>query len=171
MQFQVANVRHPSLLQSYNKTRASMLRVTAANIARITQANLEQETKAAFKKPSGRLLRSWITRVDIQSFRAVIRTESDSPYARIRDLGGTIRSKRPGGYLAIPVTQRARGLGSPRNWGKQLRPIKGGLVDRRGKLQYVFRKSVRHPASKYATKARARSIRDVRRYLKRRLRP
>ncbi len=170
MQFTVTNIKMPPLLESYNRTRTRMLKLTATNIARITQANIEQEAKAAFKKPTGRLLKSWGTQVHVSAFRATVRTESPLVYARMRDLGGVIRSKRANGYLAIPVTQRARGLGNPRNWGRQLKPIRGGLVDKRGKLQYVFRKSVRQKGSKYATKARARSIRDVRRYLKRRLR-
>lgn len=65
--------------------------------------------------------------------------KSDSPYARIQELGGTIRA-RGGGYLAIPIDDNLTPAGVPR-WESPLNPeiVDGFFLEgkRTGALYYV----------------------------------
>lgn len=85
---------------------------------------------------------------------------SSVPYARIHELGGTIRPKRSK-YLAIPVTRTAARMSSPRQDPTlvAIRTKRGGLQlvkrmggsGRHGRIETQFRlvKSVRLPARPY----------------------
>lgn len=75
---------------------------------------------------------------------------TDLGYARIHELGGTIRPKKSK-FLAVPVTEAARKAGSPRNMTGlvYVQSVKGQpmLVEEfTGKVQYILKKLVTIPA-------------------------
>lgn len=79
---------------------------------------------------SGRLLRS----LNVHPFKKAVTISSVQPYARIQQHGGTVRSKRANGYLAIPIQAREKKNHAwPRHWRTPLRVVRS----RAGKL-YLF---------------------------------
>lgn len=81
---------------------------------------------------------------------------NDVRYARIHELGGTIRPKRANN-LAIPTSAAKTAAGvsrvpSPRDMALSWAPMKGGpgmLVDESGTPMFILRKSVTIPARPY----------------------
>lgn len=137
------------------------------------QAEVQRSAKQHLAKdPTGALVRSW--RVFTESVGEGIArgsVGSDLPYARIHDVGGTIRPKRAK-YLAIPlrppVPRGLRGL-SPRFDSTPMRAWrskKGNLLlwqVGRGpaRPRYLLRESVEIKATHYARLASESAARDV----------
>ncbi|GEM_PF-2168258 len=105
---------------------------------------------------SGRLLRS----LSVHPFKKAVTISSVQPYARIQQEGGTVKSKRPNGYLAIPLRAREKkNRAWPRHWKTPLRVVRS----RAGKLflfsvrfkQIVYRliRQVTIPARPYLIKS------------------
>ena len=73
-------------------------------------------------------------------------------YGRIQELGGTVHPTRAK-FLAIPATEMARKIGSPRSYPGKLRFVgddnSGALVSESGETVYVLRKQVTLPAKPY----------------------
>ncbi len=80
---------------------------------------------------------------------------TDLEYAAIQEYGGVIKPKNAT-WLAIPITEAARAVVSPRNFTGTLhfRGKKGSgsaaLIDDAGQVQYALKKSVTIPAQPYA---------------------
>ena len=95
-----------------------------------------------------------------KAYKRSVTVTSVLPYARIQQEGGTVKSKRPGGYLAIPLQAREkRNKAWPRHWKSTLVCIKA----KSGKLyllstkfnQIVYRliQQVKIPARPYLMKS------------------
>lgn len=73
-------------------------------------------------------------------------------YAAMQHFGGVIRAKA-GPFLSIPITPAARAAGSPRNFEglRVTQSVKGQfmLVDSKGVVHYLLRKTVTLPSRKF----------------------
>jgi len=93
-------------------------------------------------------------------FMRAVTISSVQPYARVQQEGGTIRSKRPNGYLAIPMRPTEKRLHIwPRHWKSVLLCIRredGKLYLFSVKVkEFVYRlvKSVKIPGRPYLVKS------------------
>lgn len=96
--------------------------------------------------------------------------QSDLEYAAIHDDGGTIRSSRPSGVLAIPVSARAKGSW-PRDWARDSlalipskKPGKALLIDTQTEglmVHYVLQESVKIDGTRYIKKSEADALPDI----------
>lgn len=93
-------------------------------------------------------------------FMHAVTISSVQPYARVQQEGGTVKSKRPNGYLAIPLRPTERRLHMwPRHWKSELLCIKredSKLYLYSAKVRdFVYRlvKQVRIPPRPYLVKS------------------
>lgn len=110
------------------------------------------------KFSSGRLLKS----LRVHPFTQAVTVSSVQPYARTQQEGGTVKSKRPNGYLAIPLRDYdKKNHVWPRHWSTPLSVVK--LRDGRlflksakfGQLVYRLIQQVTIPARPYLVKSEA----------------
>jgi hypothetical protein len=145
--------------------REAMVLELAATAQDLEAELTSQIVQKLTKRPRGGLARSWRTTFELEGdeLRAVV--ASSMPYARIQDLGGTIRPVRAKA-LAIPV----EGAGGPRPGqgprdfpGLEWRPTRNGagrLVEvtgrgrrRREVTRYILARSVTLPGVRYVDAA------------------
>jgi len=95
-----------------------------------------------------------------KAFKRAVTVTSVQPYARIQQEGGTVKSKRPGGYLAIPLQAREkRNKAWPRHWKSPLVCIKAKsgklylLSTKFNQLVYRLIQQVKIPARPYLVKS------------------
>lgn len=123
------------------------------------------------KYPTGRLAKS----LTAKAYKRAVTISSVLPYARIQQEGGTVKSKRPGGYLAIPLMARERrNKAWPRHWKSTLVPIKSGgklflLSTKFNELVYRLVQQVTIPGRPYLVKS-AELVRFMRETIADRLR-
>ena len=136
---------------------------SALEAAEVAAFYLDKSTRQFLNKRStGTLANSWnATLIKTSDYMITAGAYSDLPYASIHDTGGTVKSSRPGGSLAIPLTRAARNVGSPRNFsGLKFFPAFGGrapLFIGDGVAQYALPKSVYIPSTGYISYAAAQS--------------
>jgi len=142
---------------------------SALEAAEVAAFYLDKSTRQFLNKRStGTLANSWnATLIKTSDYMITAGAYSDLPYASIHETGGTVKSSRPGGSLAIPLTRAARNVGSPKNMsGLKMIPgsVYGGGAPRlwaNGVTQYVLPKSVYIPPTGYISYAAAQSAPDI----------
>ena len=142
---------------------------SALEAAEVAALYLDKSTRQFLNKNStGSLANSWnATLVKTTDYMITAGAYSDLPYASIHETGGTVKSSRSGGSLAIPQTKAAFNAGSPRNMpGLKLIPgaVYGGKAPRlwaNGVTQYVLPKSVYIPSTGYISYASAKAAPEI----------
>ena len=135
--------------------------------AEICAIHLDKSTRKYLNKRStGTLANSWqATFVRDSEGDYSAGAYSDLPYASIHETGGRIRPNKAKN-LAIPLTDKARNIGSPRNFPNLQYVSYNGISPRLIEMpsftaQYALRRWVDIPATGYITKARKAATKDV----------
>ncbi len=141
------------------KALADLLRQELVRTALLLEADAKRTAGRVMRVRTGRLRNSIRARVVTEGTAdPYIQLRATGRYAAMQEYGGTIRSKRPGGYLAIPLGPALTAAGVLRGeFNRPLRGVKGLffiqskagnklLVRRRGKdgivPLFVLRRSV-----------------------------
>lgn len=137
--------------------------LSAANMA---GGMIAQEVTAEFAGGKGNLARSFLPARLVKTEHGIgAAALSDLPYAGIQNRGGEVTPRKPGGYLAIPLSRGESRW--PRDWASGdlfpwMNKKTGNLFLARtnGKkldLQYLLRKSVTIDPTRYIERAADRS--------------
>lgn len=136
--------------------------------AEIAALYLDKSTRRNLNKRStGTLANSWDATLiqTLTGLGVAAGAYSDVVYAAIHETGGEITPNAPLKALAIPITQKAFNIGSPRNHSGALHfaPRVGGgvLFDSFDTAQWALRHRVEIPATGYITQAANDAADDI----------
>ena len=136
--------------------------------AEVAAFHLDKATRLLLNKTgrsTGALANSWrATVIKTSNMEFLAGAFSDLPYASIHETGGTITPKNTK-LLAVPVTDKAFKVGSPRNMsGLRYVPAVGrrsAVFVGDGMVQYALPKSVDIPSTGYISFATAAAAPDI----------